>query len=67
MRSFFQDVLPTPLGVAIAIAVLIASFGAPLAPGMIFSVFGGGLGPPTLMTAGLRDNAFPASIGGTRA
>ena len=31
MRSFSQNVLPTPLGAAIAIAVLIASFGAPLA------------------------------------
>jgi hypothetical protein len=31
MRSSSQDVLPTPIGAAITIAVLIASFGAPLA------------------------------------
>ncbi len=31
MRSFSQDVLPTPIGAAITIAMLIASFGAPLA------------------------------------
>ena len=31
MRSFSQDVLPTSIGRAVAIAVLIASFGAPLA------------------------------------
>ena len=30
MRSFSGDVLPTPIGTAMAIAVLIASFGAPL-------------------------------------
>ena len=31
MRSSSQDFLPTPIGTAMAIAVLIASFGAPLA------------------------------------
>ena len=30
MRSFSRDVVPTPIGTAMATAVLIASFGAPL-------------------------------------